>query len=75
MNENEILTTEEEPVAQDPEIVTETFESVIVESDRPFLSTPLDDYTVTEGLLLIIALILVLRWIGQAIKEGFYWLW
>lgn len=42
--------------------------------DHPFLSTPLDDYTVTEGLLLLILLVLVLKWIGQAIKEGFYWL-
>lgn len=42
--------------------------------DHPFMTTPLDDYTVTEGLLLLILLVLVLKWIGQAIKEGFYWL-
>lgn len=47
----------------------------IVEVDRPFLTTPLNEYTVTEGLLLLILLFLVGRSVMGWIKEGFYWLW
>lgn len=53
---------------------TETMETVLVEVDRPFLTTPLDDYTVAEGLLLCILLVLLLKWLAGIIKEGFYWL-
>lgn len=42
---------------------------------RPFLTTPLEDYTVTEGLLLLILVVLVVMIIAKAVKEGFYWLW
>lgn len=75
IEENDVLEVSEGTNTQEPETVAETVEIVEVEADRPFLTTPIDDYTVTEGLLLIIALILVVKWIGQSIKEGFYWLW
>ena len=52
----------------------DTFPVTVVD-DRPFMTTPLDDYTVTEGLLLMILVILVIKIIAGAIKEGFYWLW
>lgn len=53
---------------------TETTETVVVEAERPFLTTSLNDYTVTEGLLLCILLVLLLKWLAGVIKEGFYWL-
>lgn len=41
---------------------------------RPFLSTPFEEYTVTEGLLLAILLCLFVSAVVKIIKEGFYWL-
>lgn len=35
--------------------------------DRPLMSTPLDDYSVTEGLLLLIFLLLLVRAVFQLI--------
>lgn len=52
----------------------ETFPVTVVD-ERPFLTTPLDDYTVEEGLLLLILLLLIIKLIIAAVKEGFYWLW
>ena len=52
----------------------DTFPVTIVD-DRPFMTTPLDDYTVAEGLLLLILFVLVIKIFADAIKEGFYWLW
>lgn len=56
-----------------PEVYTE-FVEVVQDDTHYFMTTHLDDYTVTEGLLLLILVLLVVKWIGQAIKEGFYWL-
>ena len=56
-----------------PEVYTEVVE-VVQDDTHYFMTTHLDDYTVTEGLLLLILVLLVVKWIGQAIKEGFYWL-
>lgn len=42
--------------------------------DRPFLTTPLNDYTVTEGLLLMILLVLFIKIVIGILKEGFWWL-
>lgn len=39
-----------------------------------FLEKPFSDYTVTEGLLLIIVLLLVLSQLMRAAKGGFHWL-
>ena len=49
---------------------TETVETVEV-TDRPFLSTPIDDYTVTEGLLLVIAFLLIVGFVGRLIRGAF----
>lgn len=51
----------------------ETVETVSSVSDT-FLDKPLDDYTVTEGLLLIIVLFLFLSQLIRIVKEGFHWL-
>lgn len=74
MNEEELTLTAEgtstETIVLDlPEPL-----AVTVVDHRPFLSTPLDDYTVTEGLLLLIFMILFINWLGRALKEGFAWL-
>lgn len=42
--------------------------------ERPFLTTSFEDYSVTEGLLLLIVLILVIRVFANIIKGGFSWL-
>lgn len=42
--------------------------------DRSFMTTPLNEYTVTEGLLLLILLVLVIKIIIGILKEGFFWL-
>lgn len=63
--DNEVLAASSE--------ATETVEVVEV-PERDFLTTPLDDYTVTEGLLLLIVLILFFSKLSKALKEGFYWL-
>ena len=63
--DNEVLAASSE--------ATETVEVMEV-PERDFLTTPLDDYTVTEGLLLLIVLILFFSKLSKALKEGFYWL-
>ena len=45
-----------------------------VASPRLFLETPLDEYTVTEGLLLTIVICIFLKSLWRFVKEGFYWL-
>ena len=75
------LQSEEEP-PQDQELTeateqgveyTETTESPVIPS-RPFLTTAFEDYTVTEGLLLIIVFLLVVRFMINTVKGGFTWL-
>lgn len=46
----------------------------VVEEDRPFLTTSFEDYTVTEGLLLMILLLAVVVICVKLVKGGFYWL-
>lgn len=69
----------EDPVVLEfPESMTvipgETFPVTVVDQ-RPFMTTRLDDYSVEEGLLLLILVLLVIKWIINILKEGFYWLW
>lgn len=59
---------------EEPE-AAELAEVVEVDVDRPFLTTPLNEYTVTEGLLLLILLFFAGRSVMGWIKEGFFWLW
>ena len=42
---------------------------------HPMLTTPFEDYTVTEGLLLLLFLAVFLSWCGKMIRSGFSWLW
>lgn len=48
---------------------TESVSETTEVSDRPFLSTPLDDYTVTEGLLLVIALVLIFKCVCGLVRR------
>lgn len=48
--------------------VLEDIQAAVSSLVHPFLSTPIKDYTVTEGLLLLILLFLILRQIGYALK-------
>ncbi|MCD8017395.1 MAG: hypothetical protein LUE97_06325 [Oscillospiraceae bacterium] len=68
----EVTTIEEEELTEEAstEETTETTEDAHL-----FLETPFSDYTVTEGLLLIIVLLVFLSAIVKLLKEGFYWLW
>lgn len=66
--------TPEEEVTEEPETYTEVVE-VVADDTHYFLTTDFADFTVTEGLLLCIFLVMFLKVIGDAIKEGFYWLW
>ena len=64
--------TEQEYIIDDgTEADSDTSEVVEV---RPFLDTPFTDYTVTEGLLLSVLLVLVLSACIRVVKEGFSWL-
>lgn len=49
---------------------TTTTEAVPVTPDRPLLTTKFEDYTVTEGLLLLILLSLVIGFLFRIVKEG-----
>ena len=43
-------------------------------ADHPMLTTPFDDYTVTEGLLLLLLLSVLLSACAKLLKGGFAWL-
>ncbi|MEA4934757.1 MAG: hypothetical protein VB071_14410 [Lawsonibacter sp.] len=64
--------TETTETAGTPETV-ETLE-VTEDTSRPFLTTPFEDYTVTEGLLLIILLLAFFMFCIKVVKGGFSWL-
>lgn len=70
---------QEDPVSSESDVVEdqsgdtavyETVSTVAVE-DRPILSTPINDYTVTEGLLLAILIVLLGRMIFDFGKRFF----
>ena len=46
----------------------------VVDLDRPFMTTRFTDYTVMEGLLLLMILITVIQSCIKILKEGFWWL-
>lgn len=66
---NSVLGDENEEPAGETQTVI-----VLQDDPRPFLTTPFDDYTVTEGLLLAVLLCLFFSVIVKILKEGFYWL-
>ena len=49
----------------------ETMEATMV---HPALETPIEDYTVTEGLLLLLLVRVIVSWCVKMIKGGFSWL-
>lgn len=57
------------------EFVEDTYEIVAEEVDpRLFMSTSFEEYTVVEGLLLLILLLGVIGFCVKILKGGFYWL-
>ena len=72
--------TEEELIVQEMLLEgeqTEPVETMEVAEDtsRPFLTTPFEEYSVTEGLLLLLLLLAFVSVCLRIIKGGFYWLW
>lgn len=57
----------EETEQEETTIITET---VYIKEDRPFFSTPLTEYTVTEGLLLLLFVITFLNNIFKQYVKG-----
>lgn len=49
--------------------VLEDIQAAVSSLVHPFLSTPIREYTVTEGLLLLILLFLILRQLGYICKS------
>lgn len=54
--------------------LSETVVGEVVESDRLFMTTPFNEYTVSEGLLLLIVLLTVIQMCVKIVKGGFWWL-
>lgn len=73
MNEDTSLPEQLPGDLSGPVETTETVE-VATDTSRPFLTTPFDDYTVTEGLLLLLLLLSVVIVCVKLVKEGFSWL-
>lgn len=70
MTENETMAAEETtaPVAEYTEAAevleteaTETTETIVVDVDRPFMTLSFEEYTVSEGLLLLIFVLVLLN--------------
>ena len=60
--------TSSEPPADSSAVFAET---VVIPEDRPIMTTPLNDYSVTEGLLLLILLWLVGAFLWDLIRRVF----
>lgn len=80
MIENEVTTVEQDAAssAAEPEAepVAEVIQVIeVMDLDRPFLTTSFEDYTVTEGLLLLLLLLVFLKVCTKVVKGGFSWLW
>lgn len=56
---------------EEPIVLEETTESVAIPNDRPFLTTALNEYSVTEGLLLLIALLLLCSFVAKLVRGCF----
>lgn len=53
--------------------VSEPMQVIVVDS-RPFLTTPFSEYSVTEGLLLTLVLIVLVSQVIKFVKGCFAWL-
>lgn len=80
-------TQEPEPVEEPAESVTssaleivgmdqllENVEMIQLTVDHPALKTPFEEYTVMEGLLLLLFVLVIISWCVKMIKGGFSWL-
>lgn len=77
VNENEssqLEETSESPAPADQEELLQRLENVEAVVSHPFFTTPFADYTVSEGLSLLILLVLLLCILIKCIKEAFSWL-
>ena len=70
-DQGNVLAIEDPAAALDS--AAETVE-IVAEEVRPFLTTDFDDYTVSEGLLLVIVLLMVGKICIDLLRRGFYWL-
>lgn len=52
----------------------ETIEETVTVEDRSIMTTRISDYTVTEGLLLVLTLCVFTQWLVKLLKGGFSWL-
>jgi len=71
------MTEEENVVVEETTVVLDEPVEVIlvdVSDERSFMTTPLNDYTVTEGLLLLILIMMIVKLVAKVVKEGFRWL-
>lgn len=69
--------TTEEITGEDPAAPEEELQQIQVEvvfPERPFMTTPIDDYTVSEGLLLLIWLTIIVLAILKYIWRKIEWL-
>ena len=53
---------------------TQNVEVTITSEERPFLSTEFEDYSVSEGLLLCLLLLFIIRSLYRMFRKGFSWL-
>lgn len=84
----EEASSEEDPAAAEEELPVDTgpmeiagmdqvlqhLETMEVTMVHPALETPFEDYTVTEGLLLLLLVLVIVSWCVKMIKGGFSWL-
>lgn len=67
---------ESEPeVTEEPETSNPvSYEIMVLDEPRPFLTTNFSDYSVTEGLLLLLLLLAFVSGLYQIIRRAFSWL-
>lgn len=66
--------TGEEGMASDVDGLQQTVGEIQQALDRPLMTTSFQDYTVTEGLLLLLLLSAFVAACAKMLKEGFSWL-
>lgn len=85
---SETETAEEDPAPVEEELPVDTGPMEIAGMDQvlqhletmeatmahPALETPFEEYTVTEGLLLLLLVLVIVSWCVKMIKGGFSWL-
>ena len=49
-------------------------ETLTAAAEHPMMETPFEEYTVTEGLLLLLLVLVIVSWCVKMIKGGFSWL-